>query len=371
MDSVFSSQLEWATPRGLYFDKSLERKAIDGIYGIYATAPIKAGTLLASFPEENLLKGPNTGFERDPERFWLRWMKTAIKEFNNPNSEYSGIFLGFETLEDMKSYSSYFCTEEELDTLKAMNPVLHSWVENANAKADHFIAALLQDDPTLSSDTILTIYLNLRSRGFHPQGVVPALDQFNHSDLHGQTSTTEDGTICFYTKRDYSAGEQVFISYGPKDLYKHAINYNYFDPGGPHIIEFGRRTVQPAEGELGKTLLKHLKKFFKVQELNHNGLNVQFVDDASVILTDYGVSEGLVKFVQEACRCRLPMNTDERELMRQTKLYFGYLLDEQIKVNHVGEVDTQRVTPRLQRFYDLLVKEKEILLQNKKRFVGV
>ena len=168
---------------------------------------------------EHLLKGGTNDFKGEPENFWLSWILAAANEIDNPTSKYAGIFYGFEKLKDLKTYSSYFCSPQELATLKAMSPLLHRWVLNANAKADYVVDKLQKKNPSLSTDTILTIYLNVRSRGFHPQGVVPVLDQFNHSDLHGQTSVTEDDKICFYAKRAYSAGEQVFISYGPKDLF--------------------------------------------------------------------------------------------------------------------------------------------------------
>lgn len=370
MDSVFASQLEWALPRGLILNNNIQRKCVDGLYGMYATSDLGANELLASFPEENLLKVDKKSSKLEGEQFWLSWVKSAAKEYKKQNSDYKGVFLGFEALDEMRTYSSYFCDEDELRTIQNMSPVLHRWVTNANAKADEVVTALQKEDPRLDREIILTIYLNIRSRGFNPQGVVPVLDQFNHSDIHGQGSVSEAGRIALYTKRPYKAGEQIFISYGPKDLYKHAIHYNYFDPAGTHLIEFGRKSIQSAEGEVGKKLHGHLRKHFKIKTFESEEHQYFLIADDSVILTEYGLTNGLIKFLKEACRCRLPKNVTEQELMKHAAQYFVYLADQQIRMNRVEAISKELITPRLERFYNLLVKERQILLLNMRKVTG-
>ena len=343
MDAVFSEQLKWAKPRGLILNKNLERRSVDGLFGMYTTGDISSNELLASFPEDKLIRANKKSTKGDEEQFWLNWIKVAAEEFTNPKSDYTGVFLGFEKLEDMKDYSSYFCDEDELETIQNMSPVLHRWVVNANAKAKSVIDSLLKTDSSLDKDTILTIYLNIRSRGFNPQGVVPVLDQFNHSDIHGQGSVSESGSIAFYSKRAYKSGEQVFISYGPKDLYKHAIHYNYFDPSGTHLIEFGRKSIQSAEGGVGQTLYRHLNKHFKLQTMHSDGHKCFFVADDSVILTEYGLTDALKKFLKEACRCRLPKNTSEQEIMRHATQYFVYLIDQQLRMNRAHTIAKEAI----------------------------
>lgn len=370
MDPVFSSQLSWARPRGLNLNQKLERRSVNGLSGMYATGAIAAGELLASFPEDALLKATGKSFRQEKESNWLEWIYRAAKEYQKAESEYSGIFEGFEPLDNMKDYSSYFCSDDELTTLKEMSPILHRWILDANRKANYVVTTLQKHDPEIDRDLILTVYLNLRSRGFNPQGVVPVLDQFNHSDAFGQSSVTENGRISFYSKKDYRADEQVFISYGTKDLYKHAIHYNYFDPSGVHFIEFGRKSIQSADGEIGAKLYTHLKKFFKIEKLNNNGQNVFLVNDPTVMLSEHGLSEGLVKLLKEACRTRLPNTASEQELMQHAAHYFVYLIEQQLRTNRVETIPASKITARLARFHELLIKEKQILLLHRKKTLG-
>ena len=370
MDAVFASQLSWAAPKGLSINKNLERKCVNGLSGMYATGQISSGDLLASFPEASLLKSTGKKFRKEKESNWLEWIYNAATEYRKPNSKYSGIFEGFEKLGDMKTYSSYFCSDTEEATLKEMSPLLHRWILDANRKADYVVETLQKYDPQLDRDLILTIYLNLRSRGFNPQGIVPVLDQFNHSDAYGQSSVAEKGNIAFYSKKDYLAGEQVFISYGTKDLYKHAIHYNYFDPNGIHFIEFGRKCIQSADGEIGARLFRHLNQFFKLEKLESNGQTVFLVNDQSVVLSEHGLSDGLVQFLKESCRTRLPSNAPDQTLMQHAAQYFVYLIDQQLRTNRVETVNSSKITERLSRFQQLLIKEKQILLLHRKKTMG-
>jgi hypothetical protein len=274
-------------------------------------------------------------------------------------------FSGFELLEDMRGYSSYFCSNEELAILQKMNPLLLRWVLDAKRKADETTKKIQSHDPSLDSELLLTIYLNYRSRAFHPQGIVPVLDQFNHSDQFGQPNVLENGKLAIYVKKDCNVGEQVFISYGPKDLYSHAIHYNYYDPMGLHLVEFIRKTIQSVQNEYDKYLLMHLKKFFKVSEFSNQGQKGFFVSDPSVLLIDQAPSQGLVTYLKESCRVRLGPKASEQELMKAAADLFVFLIDRQLQINQVHQIQESQVPNRLKRFYHLLNKERDMLLGNR------
>lgn len=368
---IFQAQLEWANERGLFLHSSLTRKSVKGVYGMYADAPIKKNTLLASFPVNKLLTSKKHPFKEETENVGLNWIHAAAQEISSPNSNrFNGIFAGFEKLEDMRNYSSYFCTEDELLLLKNMNPMLFRWVLDAKRKADETIQKIQAFDSSLDEDLLLTIYLNYRSRAFHPEGIVPVLDQFNHSDLHGQPNTLENGKLTVYANKDCIEGEQVFISYGPKDLYSHAVHYNYFDPNGLHLVEFGRKNIQSVQNENDQILLTHLKKFFKVSEFNNQGQKVFFVSDPSVLLIDKSPSQGLVTYLRESCRVRLGANATEQDLMRAAAEFFVFLIDRQLQMNQVHRIKESSIPSRLKRFYHLLNKEREMLLGNRANITG-
>lgn len=366
----FQKQYDWAHARGLFLHPELERKSENGIYGMYATSPIDAHTLLASFPINQLLINKNKPFKEDSEYIGLNWIHAAALAIKNNIDEYSGIFCGFEKLEDMRNYSSYFCSDEELKLLQKMSPLLLRWILDAKRKADDTIKKIQLLDSSLDSELLLTIYLNYRSRAFHPEGIVPVLDQFNHSDQFGQPNTLENGNILLYTNKAYIPGEQVFISYGPKDLYSHAIHYNYFDPNGLHLVEFGRKTIQSVQNNDDKALLLHLKKFFTISEFTNNGQSGFFVSDPSVLLIDKAPSQGLVSYLKESCRVRIGAHASDQELMRAAAELFLFLIDRQLQMNQVHLVKESDVPERLKRFYHALNKEKEMLLANRALITG-
>lgn len=366
----FLKAVDWAKARGLFLHPGLERKSVNGVFGMYATSPIAANTLLASFPIDKLLELSNKPFKEDAEDVGLNWIYTAALEIKNGSKTYSGIFSGFESLDKMRNYSSYFCSNDELTLLQKMSPTLLRWVLDAKRKADDSINKIQAYDPSLDKELLLTIYLNYRSRAFHPLGIVPVLDQFNHSDQFGQENTLKDGKLIIYAKKDCEIGEQVFISYGLKDLYSHAIHYNYYDPNALHLVEFGKKTLQSIQNEQDQALLNHLKTIFKVREFTSQGKKGFFVSDPSVLLINNAPSQGLVTYLKESCRVRIGAQAAEQDLMRAAAELFVFLIDRQLQTNQVHLVQESSVPERLKRFYFLLNKEKEMLLANRAEITG-
>lgn len=367
MSNEFQAQLEWATPRGLYLHPSIERKSVNGIYGMYAKAAIQSDTLLASFPSDQLLDSSQGPFGNADKTRSLNWLHAAVREITDTKSSFSGIFAGFERLEDMRGYSYYFCTEDELKTLQQMSPILYNWVQELKQQAYEIINKILDVEPSYERDDVLKVYLNFRSRGFNPFGIVPVLDQFNHSDLKGGPNKHEEGKLCAYAKVDYQAGDQVYISYGAKDLYQHAIHYNYFDEEGPHFVDFGRKAVHTATGQAGIKKIHHLKKFFKVNELSINGIRAFNFHEPHMLLIEGTPSIDLVKALTEICRAQLNMRVSDQALKVHAARYFQQLLDEQLSLNKVDTLKEQDIPPRLIRFYKLLKKERAMLIENRNK----
>lgn len=365
MHDKFSNQLRWAEERGLFLNQRIQRKCVDGICGMYAKSAINKGSLLASFPVDQLLSSKSRQLEKKCDESSLNWICNAVVEKNKPDTEYEGIFAFFEPLSELRKYHCYFLNEKESSLIQEMNPQLYNWILQANRLADQITDAVQRLLPSHSRDSILETYLNYRSRGFHPFGIVPVLDQFNHSDLLGQQDKFEDGRLCVYAKVDYQKDDQIFISYGPKDLYHHAINYSYFDKNGPHFVEFGRKAIQCAEGELGAKTVAHLKQFFKIEETVINGVKAFYFDEPLMLLIENRPSQDLVNALKEICRVAIGRPASDQELTMHAAKYFQVMIEDQLKLNHVEQVNEDELTPRTRRFYDLLKKEKSVLLNNR------
>ena len=363
----YQSQLDWALAHGLFLHPSIERREVNGIYGMYATADIPKETLLASFPCDQLIDSTKGPFGDSEDARALNWLHAAACELGNKNTTFNGVIAGFESLAELKRYSYYFFNEDDLATLNDMHPVLCMWVREAKQQADHIIDIVAKAEPSCSKEDIVCTYLNMRSRAFHPFGVVPVLDQFNHSDLLGQSDKFSDGKLCVHAKVDYQAGAQLFISYGAKDLYDHAIHYNYFDQGGPHFINFGKKAVHSAEGAVGQKVLAHIKRFFPVNELDIAGQKAFNLNAPLILLIEDSPSVDLVKALTEISRVRINKPAQETEVKAFAIDYFRTLLDDQLKLNQVDQVDESTVPDKLLRFYHLLKKEKAMLMANRQK----
>jgi len=371
MQDAYQAVLEWALGKGLFLQNDLERKCVDGLYGMYATAPISGKTLLASLPTSALLVSSDQAITENVGGVSLNWIYAAAKELSNiEGSEYSGMFAGFESLEAMRDYSIYFSSHDELKSLQSMHPMLFRWVNEAKRRADAILNTLHEHDPTIDESIYLNVYLNYRSRAFHPHGIVPVVDMFNHSDRLGQQITLENNKLCIHAQQDYAPGDQVFINYGPKDLYTHAIDYNYFDPKGTHFIELGRKTVQGLQNDTDAAVLAHLKTIFEVTEFESQGQRGFFVSDPRTLIVEDKPTQGLLALLKETCRARFGQPSNEQELTQQAAQYYLFLLDQQLQMNRIDQIDRMALPSRLHRFYAMLEKEKTMLEANRRNLMG-
>ena len=359
----YLKQKQWATARGLFLHKALERKQVNGVFGMYATSDIPANTIVASFPVKHLLQPQQkTHFGPEHDNVDLNYLFAASKELvKGEQSTFSGIFDGFETLQDMRSYSTCFISDPELQLLKTFHPTAYTWVVNANQKTQKVVDAIVRHDPALSRDIVLTVFLNYKSRSFRSIGIVPVLDQFNHSDRLGNENFVEDGRVCVRTKVHYKAGDQVFITYGRKDLLQHAIHYNYFDPSGTHFIEPARRIFAPAEPKS----LQQLGKKYKLQALNNQGRSYYFLDDSKALLTEIAPTPYLLDYLTDTIRADQPQPVPTMRLIGPVLQSYMQLLDMLASNNRRHAVRRDDLPPRLHRFHDLLAKEEQMINANR------
>lgn len=360
---AYLRQKQWASDRGLFLHKALERRQVNGVFGMYATSDIAANTLVASFPVKHLLKPQqNIHFGPEHDNVDLNYLLAAAKELaKGGQSAYSGIFDGFELLEDMRAYSTFFISEPELQLLKIFHPTAYTWITNANQKTQKVVDAVIARDPSVARDLVLTVFLNYKSRSFRSIGIVPVLDQFNHSDRLGNENFVEDGHICVRTKVHYKAGDQVFITYGRKDLLQHAIHYNYFDPTGTHFIEPARRIFAPSEPES----LKKLSKKYPLQTLNNQGRSFYFLDDAKALLTEIAPTPYLLDYLTDTIRVDQPQPVPTLRLIGSVLQSYLQLLDMLASNNRRHAVQRNDLPPRLHRFHDLLAKEEQMINANR------
>lgn len=366
MNDVYTEQLIWAKERGLHIDPRLERKCVDGVWGFFATDLIESGTKLVSYPVDKAIK-PVESFNYPSNTSNIaKHVHAALLEFNKGKaSDYYGHFLQLEPLDYLKKHSVFFFSDEEIQLLDSMNCFLSKAVREHKQECLKRIDEIQQLDSRIDRDTIVLIYLNYLSRAWGDANFLPIMDYANHSDRLGKQRQTKNGEFCLEAKYNYQKGEQVYLSYGRKDMYLHAILYNYFDPKGSHFIHYGSRFVQVANTPFELEVLKYTASKFKLvtQKLNNQyhysclDLNVGFLEMAP--------SLSMIEYIQNNY-FTTPSEWKSKKCSHASLAQrLLDILNIMIDANKVESFQPENLPEKMHHFYCLLTKEQQMLNKNK------
>ena len=270
----YESCLAWSLNQGLDMDSRLERKQVNGVYGMYAKSHIPKGTVLASFPKDKLIPNrKDVSYPNGTPETIKKCHAAAIELSKGEASDYFGCVAAFESLEALQSHSFYFFSNEELKFIENLNPVLYKLMLEAKHVVETAKQQIQAIDPDLAENAIIQTVLNSFSRSWGQNGFVPVLDLFNHSDRKGlNLKNLLNDKIGHVTGIDYQAGEQIFINYSKKDMLNQAIIYNYFDPTGVHFIDYSVRVIQAVNSELQQKVLGMIATQYPIQQNDINGV---------------------------------------------------------------------------------------------------
>lgn len=366
MDNAsFNEVVKWSQERGMKIFPQMERKAVNGINGMYATTNIPKNTLLLSFPLKNLLT-PDPGFRypkgmNDSLKYGHR---AALEYIKGEQSEWHGVLRSLESLESLQQTSAYFLHPKELEAIQAMSPMLHRIIGERNETITQQIEQLCQLDPTINKQVATTIALNLKTRSWK-QGFLPIFDQFNHSDAYGAKVSIVGDHLCFFTLMNYRAGDQIWISYGLRDIYDYAIDYDFFDPKGVHAISFAIRGSQVTNNDFDTAVIRYAATKHKIgMDKTPEGLFYQLEEDNAMFL-EHAPSSRLIEYIQNTAFSTKEEFKAKRCSAASFDLRINQILDALLASNRVEQVRMENIPPRLQRFQSLLRKEKQILINNK------
>lgn len=366
-EKKYSKCLTWAKNNGLDMDPRIERKQVNGVYGMYASAPIPKSTVMVSFPKKNLIPNrTDVVYPPGTPEAVKRCHAAAIELSKADASEYFGCVAAMEGIETLRAHSYYFFTKEELQFIERLNPVLHQLIHESKYAADNLKQHIQRLDPNLNEDLIITVILNSFSRSWGQNGFLPVMDLFNHSDRKGLTlKNLVDDKLGHVTGVDYQAGEQIFISYSRKDMLNHAILYNYFDPEGVHFIDYSVRAIQVINSNIKQKVFNMLSQHYHMQQYDINGVKHVRLAPHNLFFQENGPSLKLLDFFQ------LSSIKTEQELQTgrsETKTVFANILstiDAFLSANKVENFELSDVPEKLHRFYHMQKKEWQILLSNR------
>jgi hypothetical protein len=365
--SAYAEHLKQALRHGLEINPKLERRQVNGVWGMYATGAIAQGELLARFPKRSLLQPDDMAYgpQVSPS---VRMIHTAAREAQKgAASPFAYLFDLHESLEQMQGYSTFFYGEAELAQLRELSPHLVDVIAHENMRWRAVVTALMEFDDALDEDVVITTLLNFSSRGMGSSGFVPVLDCLNHSCAKGSFIDARGDEVKYVARVAYPAGEQVYVFYGWLDLYDHAIFYNYYDSGDEHYLRFGRREFISLQHEQAKQAYRYLSKKYATQLLNM-GQHQFFCfkeDDAlsgamgptprlQQLLVDYGM--------------RANESRTARGVMADTLRAW---LDALERGNCVEQNRRKDLPQSMRRFHDVLSKEKQLVRQARQWLASV
>jgi len=338
---------------------------VDGIEGMYATANIPKNTVLVCYPLDSTLDSiPNFNYPEKTSEL-IRHLHAATTEYSKgEQSDWNGMMQSIEDLDSLKRTSAYFLTASEQAILKEMNPLLYRIIEEKHAIIDKQVEELCSLDSSLNKNDATVIALNFKTRSWKV-GFVPVLDQFNNSDMNGATICISDRNIYFMTMVDYQAGDQIWMSYGSRDLYDYAIDYDFFDPTAVHSISFTLRGSQFSNNEFETSIVRHAATKHKMDiKKTQTGLNYQLMEKDARFL-EHAPSSKLIEYIQNTAFLTKKEFKTRKSSPRSFDIRLNQILDALLSVNNVDRFNVEKLPEKLHRFYHLLKKEKKMLLNNK------
>jgi hypothetical protein len=337
---------DWAESVGYKLNPSVEYRIVDGIGGMYAIDDIPANSILYTGP-------PSVLDEYTNSKISPNYYMDIIKEYQlGDDSKINKMFLAFESIEFFKENSIYYATDDELELLGVMSNSVMLQAKRYISKLDNTREWIKERMPDTSDDTIMYILLNSESRSWSDGGFSPILDLFNHSHMKGSSriAVSTHGISVLGAKVDYKAGDQVYDSYGVRDMYQYVQNYCFFDSSDWHYSNIISRLDFPLKKEVDIRRFDEVKKHFEVVTFN-DGTSEKFkILDADIFITDMGPSHKLVKLVD--------IFSETNDAKNHLSVYLEWF---DVFINSINLKDVVEVTPRLVPYYNAIQKELAML----------
>jgi len=360
--------LSYSKELGLELDPRVQRKQVNGIYGMYATEQIPEGTVFASFPLDSLIPiSEDFSYSNETSDYTKRIHAAAIALSQGKKSESRAYVMLFETIDEYRDNSVFYFSDDELALLSQMNPLCHARVMQMRNLAHQVIDIIKNIDPELDENCIIQAVLNSYSRSWDAYGFIPIMDLFNHSHQKGSTIASVENTnrIGYKAKVSYSAGDQLWISYGPKDLYTHAVYFNYFDPTDTHFIDYGLRAVQTISNSANQAVADYIATIYDCQFFEQNGEKKFRVVTPNLLFLESGPSKELMAYFSKTSFCSGQEFSAKKCSSQSVCSTLIYVIDSFLSANKVDSIKLTEVPKKLHRFHQLLKKEKKILLKNR------
>ena len=115
-----------------------------------------------------------------------------------------------------------------------MCPLINIFRENYETHFNDIYKAIHSHDPVFDQETVLWCYILTVTRTW-PGLYIPYIDLFNHSTQYGATIQNYSEYHQVVVSKAYHPGEQIYVSYGIKDVISLAYDFGFYDPSDVSI----------------------------------------------------------------------------------------------------------------------------------------
>lgn len=132
-----------------------------------------------------------------------------------------------------------------------------------------------------------------------------------------------------------------------------------------HSISFAKRGSQFATSTFEENVIRQASTKHKILiAKTEQGLNFQLDDDSARFL-ELGPSSQLIDYVKDIAYRSQKELKSKRVSMESFSIKMHQIIDGLLAANKVAQVNPASVPEKLKRFYQLLLKERQILINNK------
>lgn len=368
--SRFHSFLKQMMEFGFEMDCRIEQKEVNGLLGMHATESIPKGAVLGKFPTAMMIPAcPSTDFSADPNREAHSLIHALAKQLADENSRYRCYFEYCGSVEEREHRSVCFFTQEEFGLLEKMNPMLAQLALTSKHLWMQMIDAVAAKDGSLDKAHIMLASFIYRERCWgRGLGFLPGIDLFNHNtkSLLTPQRTNIEGEDCVVLIADKTieAGEEIKISYGKKDMYKFAFNYDFFDPEDFHVISYSARVTQPIVDGFVQQVARNLEKHYQLSYFKMNGQTRFAINENHAFFLGQGPNKAMVDLVSRLAVNNAQALAQGRADEKTTARYMLYILQTFRSANRVQKVKRDSLPEKLRFYHDMLTAELKLLDAN-------
>ena len=344
LTSLISMGSSW----NLQINPNIDRKCVDGRWGMFATGKINSSeVLISSNLPSTLIYG---SIDEMIGKYAVEYEKgvdsTLTPWFNTIQPDIDGL----------KCNATYHSSPAELETLFTLSPLVHSnvidYIKSTTVVRDRIVS-----EYNCSKDTVEMMILMKESRAWE-FGFMPGFDLFNHNARNGNpmyiANEGEYPSYKFLSAREYNIGDEIYVSYNVKDSMKYCINYNFFDSSDIHTVNILQR-IYLNIGNID--MQSKLKSLFDVQEYTVNNQTVfQIQSNAPIIAGN--LSTALFDIVSQ-------LSKDKNDRINDV-IFTGTLMSWLQSASHIISTDTlieEKLTPRISRFNQCLKADNKAIRQ--------